>query len=193
MPTSKLRTSPHTKLREAFEDYIAAKPWLHLKDYHALALTDPADQTPFYAVAMGDGGQQYGVSLYMGEDAFQDLAAILTGQRDHNTLAPMLGAMTDSPLDPKPVMFSHRVNPTPTMAAYLTRTLLPPLLKVSTSDKIALTHAFRAATDLARTAGTPDSPVKPREGPTSLHIITASLEDTDWHYKLETGVIRFKE
>ena len=193
----KVQTTPDRALHNAFQDYMAERPWIPLKDHHVLVLKHPADGSPLYAIAMGDGGQEYGISLYIGEDGFHDMAGIITGHHEHNARAPLLGAMAKypphHPLGQHPVMVCHRVNPAGTTAGFITNILVNQLPKVTISDKEALAHAFNAATDLARTAANPESPVKPRHDRRSLHMITATLKDSHWHYELEVGRLQFQE
>ena len=213
MTQRKVRTTPDRNLQNAFQDYMTERPWVPLKDHHVLALTHPADGTPFYVIAMGDAGQEYGISLHMGENGFQDMgengfqdmgengfqdmAAIVTGHQENNALAPMIAAMAeyppDQPLGQHPVIVYYRVDPAHSMAASITNIFVNTLPKVTISDKIALAHAFHAATNLARTAGNPESPVKPRNHPSSLHMITATLKGDNWHYELETGGLQIRD
>ena len=193
----KVRTTPHRALNDAFRDYMAERPWIPLKDHHVLVLTHPTNGSQMYAIAMGDGGQEYGISLYTGEDGFHDMAGIITGHHQHNARSPLLGAMAKypphHPLGQPPVMVCHRVNPASTAAGFITNILVNQLPKVTVSDKEALAHAFNAATDLARTAANPDSPVKPRYDRRSLHMITATLKDGNWRYEMEAGSLQFQE
>ena len=197
MTRRRVQTTPDRNLQNAFQDYMTERPWVPLKDHNVLALTHPADGTPFYAIAMGDAGQEYGISLHMGENGFQDMDAIVTGHQEHNALAPMIAAMAeyppDQPLGQHPVIVYYRVDPAHSMAASITNMLVNTLPKVTISDKMAPAHAFHAATNPARTAGNPESPVKPRNHRSSLHIITATLKGDNWHYDLETGGLQSRD
>ena len=189
----KTPTNPDFLLKRAFEKFMAAKPWVLLRDHHILILSHPDDGSPFYAVAMGDGGQEFGISLNMGDDGLKDLAAIMAGVDDQSSLAPSLAAMAeyppDHPMGRRPRVICHRIEPAATTPAFLIQATLGTPPRVTVSDKKALAHALDAATDLARTAGKIDSPVRPRTDNSKVHMVTTTLHQDGWHHRMEVHAV----
>ena len=193
MSRLKTSTNPDFRLKRAFESYMTARSWLPLQDHHVLILLHPDDGSPFHAIAMGNGGQEFGISLNMGHDGLKDLAAIMAGIDDQSSLAPSLAAMAeyppDHPMGRKPKMICHRIEPAATTAAFLIQATLGPIPKVTLSDKKALAHALEAATDLAQTAGKIGSPVRPRTDNSEVHMVTTTLDQDGWHHRMEVHAV----
>ena len=183
----KFKGTTTNDLKQALQAYVAARPWAALRDHHVLKLEHPADGTTMYAIAMGDGDQEFGVSVHLGPDAASDIAGELAGQA--RILSPRLAIMTefhpDGPNQDALGMIHHRVEPAPSMAAASMAMMLKPQSKLSQHDSQALLHALQAAIDLARAAKKPGSPVRHREDGTQFHLITSRLENGIWSHTME--------
>ena len=95
----------------------------------------------------------------------------------------------EPPLGRKPKLVCHRLEPAATTAAFLRQIILEPPPKLTMSDKRALAHALDATTNLAQTAGQPDSPVRPRTDGTQIHMVTTTLDQDGWHHHMEINAV----
>ena len=167
--------------------YVAVRPWVALRDHHVLKLEHPADGSSMYAIAMGDGGQEFGVSVHLGPYSANDLAG------DDQIISPRVAMMTefhpDGPNRDAPGMVHHRIEPARSMVRATLTIMLGLQSEVSNVNRRALIHTLQAATDLARTTHNPGSVVRDRDNPTQIHLVTSTLNDRSWHHSMEVVTV----
>ncbi|MCU0867335.1 MAG: MbcA/ParS/Xre antitoxin family protein [Planctomycetes bacterium] len=98
-----------------FQDW---EPWRQFNDQYLFAFELPGEPLPIYGIVLGAGGQSFGLSLYRGERALEQVHYVITEPRPP-FVAPMLllsfdpiGAVRDEQLDlVKAAGFTDRVIP----------------------------------------------------------------------------------
>ena len=74
-------------LHEAFKDYCQAKPWQWLDDIDLVAIEHPSGEYKGYCAAMGSGGMEYGLAVYVGDEGLAGYLALMTGEIDTDSPA----------------------------------------------------------------------------------------------------------
>jgi len=96
----------------AAADYYRAEPWVHLANIHVLALRHPDERAFRYVVVMGNGGMEYGMTVYQ---RWADVERIFAGDAPPLELMPADGAhalsfetMEKVPFDDLDALQQHR-------------------------------------------------------------------------------------
>ena len=178
-------------LEWSFQEYMAAHPWERLKDHHVFRLPHPYHAHDSYAVAMGDGGVIFGVTVHTGPEAEQDVLATITGQAA--VFAIRLAAMTtlrfgDTGESP-PTMICQRMEPADNALGIVAQALFGPRTPVSTAERRALDHALRAATDIVSNPDHPQKLVRDRDHDSQIHLVTSVLEEGTWRHTVEVATV----
>ena len=145
-----LNTTATLDLEWSLQEYIAARPWERLKDHHIFCLPHSYRAHDDYAVAMGDAGEFFGVTLHTGPEAEQDVLALITGNRHvfATRLAAMATTADASADDAPPQMICKRMDPADSTLDLIAQALFRPMAPLTTPERRDLDNALRAATDI---------------------------------------------
>lgn len=72
-------TAEWSRLYEAAAQFKKLKPWEWLSNIHLFGVKDPKSQKIGYCCVMGNGGEMYGMAVYIGSAGLQTLLQMLNG------------------------------------------------------------------------------------------------------------------
>lgn len=74
------------QLHTSFRNFCQAKPWEWLDDTDLLAIEHPSGAYMGYCVALGGGGLEYGLAVYIGDEGLAHCLELIMGEAGPETL-----------------------------------------------------------------------------------------------------------
>ena len=182
-------------LHEAFREYCQAAPWQWFDDTSLVTVEHPAGEDKGYCVVLGNGGIEYGLAVYRGDEGLAGYLALMSGAVEvgslesldmTNALSAMLADRDELSKPDRDTIRSLGLRYRGRGQWPLFQNYKPGYLpwRLEADETVFLAMALRCVTDAASQVEKGELTLDSEDSPELF--LTRSLHNGEWHNRWET-------